>query len=175
MGLYILIAVLVLVVAVLALAASKSNTLVIQRSAQIDADASAVFAWLDDFHKWSDWSPWERLDPALQRTFSGSASGKGAVYEWQGNKKVGSGRMEILESSPPRGLRIKLDFFTPFEGHNVTTFALVGRDKATDVTWTMEGPSNFQSKLMRTFINMDKLVGKDFESGLANLKQLAER
>ncbi len=175
MGSYILIALVVVVAAVLARAASKPNTLRIQRSARIEAEPMTVYAWLDDFHKWSEWSPWERLDPALQRTFSGTASGKGAVYAWQGNKKVGSGRMEILESSAPGSLRIKLDFFTPFEAHNVAIFVLTPGGGGTDITWTMEGPADFRSKLMSTLINMDKLVGKDFEAGLSNLKGLSER
>ena len=114
------------------------------------------------------------MDPALQRKFSGAEAGKGAVYAWEGNKKVGQGRMEITESSPPSRLRIKLDFIKPFEGHNFTEFTFVPRAGGTDVTWTMTGPRPFMMKVMGTFCNMDKMIGKDFEAGLANLRTLAE-
>lgn len=168
----------VIVVALIALllyAATRPNSFRIQRSLRINAAPDRLFALLNDFRQWSGWSPWEKMDPDMQRTFSGPEVGVGTVYEWQGNKKVGKGRMEILESSPSTRLRIKLDFFSPFEAHNTTEFTLQPQSNGTDVIWTMYGPSPFMSKLMGVVFNMDKLVGGDFERGLTNLKVLAEK
>ena len=111
----------------------------------------------------------------MKRTHSGAPAGKGAVYEWDGNSEVGAGRMEIIESSPPSKIAIKLDFIKPFEGHNTTTFRLEPKEGATTVTWSMEGPAPFVSKLMQVFMSMDSMVGKDFEAGLANMKAAAEK
>ena len=168
----------VIVVAVIALllyAATCPNSFRVQRSLRINAAPDRLFALLNDFRQWSGWSPWEKMDPNMQRTFSGPDVGVGTVYEWQGNKKVGKGRMEILESSPSTRLRIKLDFFSPFEAHNTTEFTLQPQSNGTDVIWIMYGPSPFMSKLMGVVFNMDKLVGGDFERGLTNLKVLAEK
>ena len=110
----------------------------------------------------------------MKRTYSGAASGKGAVYAWEGNRNVGSGRMEITEASPSSKVMIQLDFIKPFEGHNITEFTLQPAGGATNVTWTMQGPSPFITKVMGVFINMDKMIGRDFEAGLANLKSVAE-
>jgi hypothetical protein len=115
------------------------------------------------------------MDPDLKRTYSGAASGKGAVYEWEGNRKAGQGRMEILESSRPGKLVIKLDFLKPFEAHNNVEFKLEGKGGTTDVTWAMYGPQLFVGKLMTVFFSMDRVVGNDFETGLANLKEIAEK
>jgi uncharacterized protein YndB with AHSA1/START domain len=168
------IAVVAFVVALLAFAATRPDTFTVQRSATIAAPAERIFPHLDDFHRWGEWSPWEKLDPELRRTFSGAESGVGAVYAWEGNKKVGSGRMEILESDPPSRLRIQLDFITPFEAHNDTVFTLAPAGGGTQVNWAMHGTKNFVFKLMGIFMNMDKMVGADFERGLANLKAVAE-
>jgi hypothetical protein len=111
----------------------------------------------------------------MKRSYSGEASGKGAVYAWEGNKNVGSGRMEILDASAPAKIVIKLDFFTPFEGHNTAEFTMLPQGDATNVTWLMHGPAPFMSKVMQVFINLDNIIGKDFEIGLANLKRLAEK
>ncbi len=112
----------------------------------------------------------------MKRSYSGAASGKGAVYGWEGNKNVGSGRMEILDSSAPSKIVIKLDFFTPFEGHNTAEFTMLPQgDASTNVTWTMHGPAPFMSKLMQVFMNLDQMIGKDFEAGLINLKNLTEK
>jgi hypothetical protein len=125
------------------------------------------------------WSPYENKDPAMKRSYSGAESGKGAVYAWDGNKNVGSGRMEILEASMPSKIVIKLDFFTPFEGHNTAEFTMLPQGDATnlttDVTWLMHGPAPFVSKVMQVFMNIDNMIGKDFEVGLANLKRLTEK
>jgi len=163
-----------LVVAVLVAAALQPDTFRVQRSTFVNAPPDKVFALIDDFHAWGSWSPWEKLDPGLRRTHSGAPSGQGAIYAWVGNPKVGSGRMEILESSPPSRLLIKLDFLKPFEAHNQAEFALVAEAAATRVTWAMTGPQAFPMKLMGLFMNMDRMVGNDFEKGLASIKAIAE-
>jgi hypothetical protein len=171
----IFIVVVVLIAGVLGLAATKPDTFSVQRSTSIKAPPEKIFVALNDFHRWTDWSPWEKLDPNMKRTQSGAASGKGAIYEWEGNSKVGAGRMEIVESMPATKVGIQLDFIKPFEGHNITEFSLVPQGDATGVTWTMHGPTPFVSKIMQVFVSMDRLIGKDFEAGLANLKALTEK
>ena len=162
------------VLAVLALAASKPNTFRVRRSEQIQAPPDRLFALIQDFHKWVAWSPWEKRDPALQRSYSGPADGRGAIYEWTGNKEVGSGRMEILTATPTSKVLIKLDFLQPFEAHNTAEFTLEPEGKGTRVTWEMYGPSKFIMKIFGLFMNMEQIVGKDFEQGLSNLKAIAE-
>jgi Polyketide cyclase / dehydrase and lipid transport len=164
----------VAVAAVLLIAALKPDAFRIQRSATFKAPPDKIFPHINDFHQWGAWSPWEKMDPALKRTYSGAANGQGAVYEWEGNKQVGKGRMEITESSPLSKMTIKLDFLKPFEAHNTAEFALQSQSGSTNVTWTMHGRQPFLLKVMSLFFSMDKMVGKDFESGLANLKTLAE-
>ena len=154
---------------VLGLAARKPNTFSVERSATIDAPPDKVMALLEDFHRWGEWSPWEKLDPDMKRTHSGAPKGKGAVYAWEGNSKAGAGQMEITDSSPSH-LSLKLDFTKPFEAHNVVDFKLEPQGNATNVTWTMNGPTTFITKVFMVFMNMDKMVGKDFEKGLANMK-----
>jgi hypothetical protein len=163
------------IAAVLILAVRKPDTFQVERATSIKAPPDKIFALINDFHAWQSWSPYEVKDPDMQRSFSGAASGKGAIYEWNGNKNVGSGRMEILEAPPPRKVAIKLDFFTPFEGHNTAEFTLQPVDDATNVTWLMYGPAPFMAKVMHVFIDMDNMVGKDFAIGLANLKRITEK
>jgi hypothetical protein len=163
------------VAAVLIFAATKPDTLRVERAASIKAPPEKIFPLINDFHQWGAWSPYETRDPAMQRSFSGPNSGKGAVYGWNGNKNVGSGRMEILDAPPPGQVVIKLDFFKPFEGHNTAEFTLLPRGDTTNVTWLMHGPAPFMSKLMQVFINMDNMIGKDFAVGLANLKRITEK
>jgi uncharacterized protein YndB with AHSA1/START domain len=165
----------VAIAAILILAATKPDAFRIERSATINAPAEKIFAVLSDFHQWTGWSPWEHKDPALKRSYSGAERGKGAIYGWEGNKDVGTGRMEILEANPPSKLVIKLDFFKPFEAHNTAEFTMLPQGDATSVTWRMHGPASFVSKLMQVFMNLDTMVGKDFETGLANLKKLTEK
>jgi uncharacterized protein YndB with AHSA1/START domain len=160
---------------VLRLAAAKPNTFSVRRETTVRAPPEKIFPLIDDFHQWATWSPYESKDPAMKRTYSGAASGKGAVYAWDGNKNVGSGRMEILEAAAPAKIIIKLDFFRPFEGHNSAEFTMLPQGDATRLTWLMHGPAPFMSKLMQVFMNMDKMIGKDFEVGLANLKKLTEK
>ena len=159
---------------ILAIAATKPSRFTIQRSTRIAAPAEAIFPLLNDFHAWNRWSPWETLDPAMTRSHSGAPSGKGAVYEWEGNNKVGKGRMEISESMPPTKVVLDLQFITPWEARNVTEFRLEPNAEGTHVVWAMSGQHNFTAKVMAVFMNMDTLVGKDFEKGLATIKQVAE-
>jgi hypothetical protein len=165
----------VAIAAILILAALKPDTFRVQRSASIKAAPEKIFPLINDFHAWGSWSPYETKDPAMQRTFSGAASGKGAVYAWNGNNNVGSGRMEILEAPAPDKVVIKLDFFKPFEGHNTAEFTLLPQGDATNVIWAMYGPAPLMSKLMQVFMNLDNMVGKDFAVGLANLKRVTEK
>jgi len=163
----------VAVVALLGYAASKPNDFCVARTVRIAAPPAKIVPLVDDLQRWGAWSPYEKRDPGMQRTFSGPTSGPGAVYAWAGNQDVGSGRMEILATSPER-VTIKLDFLAPFEGHDTAIFAMDPRDDATDVTWSMHGPSPFVAKLIGVFLDMDGMIGADFETGLANLKALAE-
>ena len=160
---------------VLILAATKPDTFGVRRVMTVQAPAKKIFPLINDFRLWGSWSPYEDKDPAMKRTFSGAASGKGAVYAWDGNRNVGSGRMEILDASAPTKIVIKLDFFTPFEGHNTAEFTMLPQGDATSLTWSMHGPAPFMAKIMHVFINMDRMIGRDFEIGLANLKRLAEK
>jgi uncharacterized protein YndB with AHSA1/START domain len=162
------------IAAVLILASRKPDTFQVQRAASIKAPPDKIFALINDFHQWQSWSPYETKDPDMQRTYSGAASGKGAIYEWKGNKNVGSGRMEILHAPPPSKVVIKLDFFTPFEGHNTAEFTMQPQGDSTNVIWLMHGPCPFMMKVMHVFMNMDNMIGKDFAAGLANLKRITE-
>jgi uncharacterized protein YndB with AHSA1/START domain len=160
---------------ILILAATKPNTFSVRRATMVKAPPEKIFGLINDFHQWGTWSPYENKDPAMKRTYSGAERGKGAVYAWEGNKNVGSGRMEILDASGPSKIVIRLDFFVPFEAHNTAEFTMLPQGDATNVTWLMHGPAPFMSKMMQVFINMDNMIGKDFETGLANLKRLTER
>jgi uncharacterized protein YndB with AHSA1/START domain len=160
---------------VLILAATKPDRFSVRREITVQAPAEKIFPLINDFHQWVAWSPYEHRDPALKRTYSGVESGKGAVYAWDGNNNVGSGRMEILESTTPSKIVIKLDFFKPFEGHNTAEFTMLPQGGATHVSWLMHGPAPFMNKLMQVFMNLDKMIGKDFEAGLVNLKTVTEK
>jgi uncharacterized protein YndB with AHSA1/START domain len=159
---------------VLILAATKPDTFRVRRGAIMKTPPERIFSLINDFHQWGTWSPWENKDPAMKRSFSGAESGTGAVYAWEGNRNVGSGRMEILDASTPSKIVIKLDFFKPFEGHNTAEFTMLPQGDATSVNWVMHGPAPFMSKVMQVFMNIDQMIGKDFEAGLANLKRLTE-
>jgi hypothetical protein len=171
----ILIVIVVLIAAILAYAATRPNNFRVQRSTTIQAAPEKIFPLIVDFHNWTSWSPWEKKDPALKRTYSGAPSGKGAVYAWEGNKNVGSGRMEITDAPAPSKVTIKLDFIKPFEGHNIAEFTLQPAGGATNVNWEMNGHMAFVMKVFGIFVNMDKMIGNDFEAGLANLKTVAEK
>ena len=171
----ILIAVVVVIAGILVFASTRPEAFSVQRTTTIHAPADKVFALINDFHRWGEWSPWEKLDPEMKRTFSGPAAGVGTTYEWTGNSKVGAGRMEILRAAPASKVDIKLDFIKPFEGHNITEFTLTPQGDNTQVDWVMNGPAPFISKLMGVFVSMDTMIGKDFEAGLANMKSAAEK
>jgi carbon monoxide dehydrogenase subunit G len=147
----------------------------IERSATIKAPANAVFAQVNNFQNWRAWSPWERLDPALKRNYDGPAAGTGSQYAWVGNKKVGQGRMTIVDSRPDELVRIKLEFFKPFAANNTAEFRFKPADGGTAVTWSMSGHNNFISRALCLFINMDRMVGGQFEQGLSNMRDVVER
>jgi len=164
-----------LIAGVLIYAATKPDTFRVQRAASIKAPPEKIFAILNDFRRWEVWSPWEKMDPAMRRTYGATTNGTGATYAWEGDSKVGKGRMAITESSPPSRLGINLDFEKPFEAHNVVEFTLEPKGDTTTVNWAMHGPAPYLSKLMQVFVSMDRMVGKDFDTGLANLKAAAEK
>ena len=165
----------VLLVALLAFVATRPDSFDVARSTSIHAPPEKIFPLIDDLHAWGAWSPYERRDPNMKKTYSGSARGKGTVYEWSGNRDVGSGRMEIIESDPPSQVTLDLHFLEPFESRSTARFALTREADGTRVTWALHGPNSFMGKLMSLFFSTDDLVGKDFESGLAELKAIAER
>ena len=171
----ILILIVVAVAGVLVLAAMKPDTFKVQRSASIKAPPEKVFPLINDFKSWGAWSPWEKKDPQMKRTFSASTSGKDATYSWQGNKDVGEGGMKIVESNAPRNVKLSLDFMKPFEAHNTVDFTLQPGADGTTVVWAMEGPTPFFGKIIHVFMDMDAMVGRDFEAGLAALRNAAEK
>lgn len=167
--------IIVVIAGVLILAATKPDTFRVQRAASVKAPPEKVFALINDFNRWGAWSPWEKKDPAMKRTFGATTGGKGATYAWDGDKNVGQGRMEIAESVAPSKVTIKLDFVRPFEAHNTVDFTLERQGDATNVTWAMQGDTPYFAKIIHLFIDMDSMVGKDFETGLANLKVAVEQ
>ena len=146
----------------------------IQRSGLINAPSAVVFPLIDDFHNWPKWSPWEKLDPGMKKTFSGAPAGTGASYSWVGNDKAGVGSMTITDSKPSELVSMKLEFIKPFAATNQATFALTPSGAGTQVVWSMEGDNGFVSKAFCLVMDMDKMVGKDFEEGLANLNRVAQ-
>jgi Polyketide cyclase / dehydrase and lipid transport len=167
-------AVVVFIAAVLIYAATRPDALHVERSATINASPEKIFPLINDFHNWGSWSPYEKRDPAMKRAFSGAPAGKGAIYEWDGNNDVGSGRMEITDAAAPSKVAIKLDFIKPFEGHDIAEFTMQPSGSVTNVVWSMEGPTPYLGKVIGVFMNMDRMIGTDFETGLTNLKTLAE-
>jgi hypothetical protein len=164
----------VAIVAVLIIAATKPDSFSVQRATVINAPPDRVFPLIADFHEWRKWSPWEDRDPELRRTYGGAERGKGAIYAWEGNKNVGSGRMEILEANSASLVKIQLDFLKPFEAHNIAEFTMLPQGNATNLNWAMHGPAPFMSKVMQVFMSFDKMIGKDFEAGLAKIKSVSE-
>ena len=171
----ILLFIVVVAAVVLIYAAFKPSDFRVSRTTTIQAPADKIFPLINDFHNWPQWSPYEKLDPNMKRSMSGPANGVGAAYVWNGNSKAGAGSMEITESVPPSKIGIKLDFSEPMEGHDHTEFTLQPNGNATTVTWAMSGPMNYPAKVMSTFFSMDKMVGNDFDKGLANLKAVSEK
>jgi len=162
------------VVAVLGYAATKPNDFRYERSLTIKAPPARLFAQVADLNQWIYWSPYEKKDPQMKRKFGSLTSGKGATYEWDGNNNVGAGRMEILDTVAAEKVVIRLDFFRPFTATNTAEFSFKPVGDSTAVTWAMYGPSNFLSKLMSVFIDCDKMIGNDFDAGLAELKRIGE-
>ena len=169
-----LIAVVAVVAVFLVVVALQPSDFQVTRSTSVAATASAVFPLVNDMHQWAVWSPWDKVDPGMKRTFEGPASGVGAVYGWSGNNDVGEGHMTITESKPHELVRIKLEFIKPFAGTNDVQFSFKPDGARTDVTWTMTGQKNFVSKAICMFMSMDKMVGGQFEKGLADMKAAAE-
>jgi len=163
------------VAGILIYASTKPDTFRVERSTLIQAPPQKIFPHINDLHQWGAWSPWEKMDPNMKRTFGGATSGKGAAYAWEGNKQVGSGSMEIVDSVPPSKIVLQLHFLKPFEGRDTTEFTLQPEGKATKVTWSMYGPTQFIGKVMCVFMSMDQMIGKQYETGLSNLKAIAEK
>jgi uncharacterized protein YndB with AHSA1/START domain len=165
----------VVVILLVGFAAMQPDSFRVDRAVDVKAPPEKVFPLINDFHNWPKWSPWEKMDPDMVRVLSGAEKGQGAVYSWKGNKKVGSGRMDILESSAPARVLIQLDFIEPFSARNTVEFTLTPVDGGTHVNWAMYGPSNLVSKMISLFCSMDKMIGKDFEAGLAAMAAAAEK
>jgi carbon monoxide dehydrogenase subunit G len=160
---------------VLAYAATKPDTFRVQRAASINAPPERIFPLLNNLRAFALWSPYEKKDPRMQRTYSGAPLGKGSVYEWDGDKNVGSGRLAIANSSPPSKVTMHLDMLRPLEAHNIVEFTLEPKGESTHVTWAMNGHVPYIAKIVHVFLNVDRMVGRDFEAGLADLKALAEK
>jgi Polyketide cyclase / dehydrase and lipid transport len=150
------------------------DTYTVERSTTVQAEPARVYEQVEDFHRWPTWSPWEELDPDMERTYSGPERGVGSVYSWSGNRKAGEGRMEIARANEPNEVQVDLQFIKPFKSSNVTSFRFDPEGDGTRVTWSMTGPRSFAVKIMGLFKSMDKMVGPDFEKGLARLKQVSE-
>jgi hypothetical protein len=171
---YTLIAIAVLIVGFVVLVALQPADFRITRTATMAAPAADVFAQVNDFHKWDAWSPWAKLDPAMKKTHEGAAAGTGAIYSWVGNKQVGEGRMTMTESRPNELVLIKLEFIKPFTATNTAEFTFKPEGDRTVVTWSMTGKRNFMFKAVGLFMNMDRLIGGDFEKGLAAMRGIVE-
>jgi Polyketide cyclase / dehydrase and lipid transport len=170
----IFIALAVIVIVFVIVVAMQPSEFHVARSAAISAPAPAVFAQVNDFHKWEAWNPWGKIDPAMKQAYEGAPAGTGAIYTWVGNKEVGEGRMTITESHPSELIRIKLEFFKPFAGNSVAQFTFKPEGDQTVVTWSMAGENNFMAKAIHLFMNMDKMIGGQFEKGLAQMKSIVE-
>jgi len=170
----VLIALAVIVVVLVVVVALQPSEFRVARSKTISAPPAVVFAQVNDFHKWEAWNPWGKIDPAMKHTYEGAPAGTGAVYSWTGNREVGEGRMRITESRPSDLIRIKLEFLKPFAATNTAEFTFKPEGSKTAVTWSMTGNKNFMAKAIHLFMNMDKMIGGQFEKGLAEMKSIAE-
>jgi len=171
---YLFLAIAVLIVAVLAIAATKPSTFKVKRSITISASLEDTFNKINNLKSWQEWSPWAKKDPNMTQSYGGNDEGIGAFTEWNGNKEVGQGRMEILDTTPYQNIKIQLNFLKPFKAQNTVEFNLAEHDNETAVTWVMYGPQPFINKIMSVFVSMDKMVGTDFENGLNNLRTTVE-
>jgi uncharacterized protein YndB with AHSA1/START domain len=170
----ILLSLAVIVVVLVLVVALQPSTFQIARSTSIAAPPPAVFSQVNDFHKWEAWNPWGKIDPAMKHSYEGAPSGPGAIYTWTGNKEVGEGRMTITESRPSELIRVKLEFFKPFAATNTAEFTFKPEGNQTVVTWSMYGDKNFMAKAAHLFMNMDKMLGDQFDKGLASMKSVVE-
>jgi hypothetical protein len=164
----------VLLLVLVVVIATRPGTFHVERSITIAAPVEAVFPHVNDFHAWRAWSPWEKLDPQMKRTYGGAPAGAGATYAWQGNDEVGEGRMTIVDSRPSSGIKIRIEFIKPFTATNDATFGFTPASGGTRVTWGMDGRNNFMMKAMHLFMDMDQMVGADFERGLSAMKTAVE-
>lgn len=170
----ILLGVAAVLLVLVAVVATRPSRYAVERSATIAAPAELIYGQLADFHRWDAWSPWAKLDPAMKTSHSGAPSGQGAVYEWSGNDQVGKGRMTVTAAEPPTRLAIDLEFLEPFASRSRTDFTLAPAPGGTKVTWAMTGELGFAEKAVGLFMDMDTMIGKDFEKGLAQLEAVAE-
>jgi len=164
----------VVLVALCGIIAMQPSTYSVQRTATFKAAPDITFALVNDFHRWGEWSPWDKLDPNQKTTFEGAATGVGAKYGWSGNDQVGEGRMTIEESKVNELVRIKLEFIRPWASTSPTTFTFAPAPEGVSVTWKMDGTNDFMGKAFSLFMNMDAMLGKDFDSGLAAMGKIAE-
>jgi hypothetical protein len=162
------------IVALLLMASMKPDTFSLERSVIIEAPAERIFGLIDDFRQWEGWSPWAKIDPAMKTVFAGPATGPGSSYAWEGNNKVGKGEMEITASSSPTQVTLRLHFIKPFEATNTTEFIIEPAASGHRVRWKMSGAQPFTSKMFAVVVDMDKMIGRDFDKGLAAMKALAE-
>lgn len=169
-----LIALAVIAIAVVAVVAAQPAQFRVARTARIAAPPPAVFAQVNDFHKWDAWNPWAKLDPAMKQSYEGAPAGAGAAYAWAGNSEVGEGRMTVTESRPSELIRIKMEFLKPFAGTSTAEFTFRPEGDHTVVTWSMEGRNNFMAKAIHLVMNMERMIGGQFEKGLAQMKAVAE-
>lgn len=174
MFLYIILALAAVVAIVLVIAATRPDTHTIGRSVTIDAPAVAIFPHIIDLRRWEPWSPFEKKDPGVRRAYSGSASGPGAIYDFEGGKNVGIGRVTIVSATEPSAITLHLDMRKPMVAHNIVEFTLAPRGASTEVTWTMHAQCPYMGKLIGLFLNMDRMIGGEFSQGLASLKALVE-
>jgi hypothetical protein len=170
----ILIGLAVIVIGVVAIVATRPSEFRVARTATIAAPAPAVFAQVNDFHNWEAWNPWAKIDPAMKQAYEGASAGTGAVYTWAGNNEVGEGRMTLTESRPSDLIRIRLEFLKPFRGTSLAEFTFKPEGDHTIVTWSMAGQNNFMAKAVHLFMAMDKMIGGNFEKGLAQMKAVVE-
>ena len=169
-----LIALVVIVVVLVVVVATRPSGFMISRTVSVSAPAPTVFAQVNDFHNWEAWSPWAKLDPAMKQTYEGSPAGAGAIYTWIGNRQVGEGRMTLTESRPSDLIRIRLEFVRPFRATNRAEFTFRPEGNQTIVTWSMAGRNNFMAKAIGLVMNMDRMIGREFEKGLARMEAVAE-
>ena len=170
----ILIALAVIIVVLVVIVALQPSDFRVTRSTTISAPPPAVFTQVNDFHKWQAWNPWGKIDPAMKQTYEGAPAGTGAIYTWSGNNEVGEGRMTITDSRPNELIRVKLEFFKPFTATNTADFTFKPEGNQTVVSWSMFGDKNFMAKAIHLVMNMDKMIGGQFEKGLASMKSIVE-